>query len=183
MDNQIECLMCNLKIPQVKLLPHIPQCYREFCEKCNVEPYCTCNSCQGRKTHDDALPPALRSSPSPLKAEPRYHDMNASASSTKSDSKSDMKPENKPAQSAKANLTLLTANVCIVCEKRASPSQVPVPYINIGHHRQVMICTKKHLTEEIEHARVIEIIDQELAYIVEHGDNAASVIAGSDEEG
>ncbi len=33
------------------MVAHVPQCYRSYCQKYNTTPYCTCDDCEGRKTH------------------------------------------------------------------------------------------------------------------------------------
>ncbi len=181
--SEFDCFMCKTKVENMIMVAHVPQCYRAYCQKYNTEPYCTCNECVGRKTH--AISGFILKSSSPpatSKSEPRPNVANINSVLPSNGSNPKVADNEPKAQSPKANMTILTANCCMVCEKKASPSAVPVPYINIGKHCQVMICTKKHLGEEGDHAAILNIIDHELDRITQHGDSVKSILGASDGE-
>jgi hypothetical protein len=162
---EFDCPMCVKKVKTFTMFAHIPQCYRELCHQANTTPYCTCDDCEGRKTHNNSTNVNIKKSPK------EEFIPNALTLVT---------PQFEPPQ--KANMSILSANVCIVCEKKASPSSVPIPFINIGKHHQVMICIKRHLTEENLHPKIITTIDAELKYIETYGDGIQSIIDISDDE-
>eukprot|EP01112_Ceratiomyxa_fruticulosa_P007675 TRINITY_DN1991_c0_g1_i19.p1 TRINITY_DN1991_c0_g1~~TRINITY_DN1991_c0_g1_i19.p1 ORF type:complete len:496 (+),score=88.48 TRINITY_DN1991_c0_g1_i19:125-1612(+) len=51
MSGIVSCQMCSTQMLGLQLLNHIPQCYRNRCLEARTLPLCTCNTCQGRKTH------------------------------------------------------------------------------------------------------------------------------------
>lgn len=50
-----KCVMCGEDTAWGALLAHIPQCYRQYCAKLGMVPLCTCHTCEGRRTHPNAV--------------------------------------------------------------------------------------------------------------------------------
>lgn len=169
--NAIQCMLCSAQIPLLSLLNHIPKCYRETCIAQGVTPYCTCNTCEGKKTHSEERIEMT----SPKK---RAHADDDNISADVSNEKKAKADKSQPTVSTRA----LQDIVCVVCGKSKSPSACMIPTIHIGKYRQLKICIKQHLEEETC-ALICKIIDKELAIISEHGDTSRSVLTlGSESE-
>ena len=51
----VECPMCRQHVTHIELIPHIPQCYQQFCKKVKMLPLCTCDGCEGKRAHIKSL--------------------------------------------------------------------------------------------------------------------------------
>ncbi|KAL6077146.1 hypothetical protein QOT17_002450 [Balamuthia mandrillaris] len=48
------CSMCGEGVNGTDLVFHVPMCYRNYCFKLGKTPFCTCDTCCGRKPHGGA---------------------------------------------------------------------------------------------------------------------------------
>ncbi len=74
--------------------------------------------------------------------------------------------------------------VCILCGNSKSPSNIALPIIHVGEHRQLKLCKKTHIRKD--GGELVRIIECEIAYIKERGDQVVDtnreMWIGSDEE-
>ena len=50
-NNSTSCPFCKKEVSKFIFFSHIPKCYWESCIKTGFLPMCTCNSCNGERTH------------------------------------------------------------------------------------------------------------------------------------
>lgn len=174
--NTIQCCLCTVEIPLLSLLNHIPTCYRDTCIAQGVVPYCTCNGCQGKKTHPEG--------------QIQVNSMNKRSSAPLMID--DLEVQELPAPKDKkiksvvqldvTSTSALQGKICLICGKAKSPSACTIPIVHIGKYREIKICKKQHL-EEKSCAIIAKKMDEELAIISINGDTSNSVWTyGSDTE-
>lgn len=177
--------MCDGNIEFFAFVAHIPQCYRRMCLQHGMLPLCTCNTCQGMKTHDgdcfenDQQTPTKRPRPtiSPSSS------MNARRSTSTTMGNRISLDLDVPSAVISIATSRLVGKACIICGSKRSQSNLPLPVVNIGKYRRIIICKKLHLTTESESSEITTAIDQELHNLQSHGDTKANIlITGSQEE-
>jgi hypothetical protein len=150
------CLMCNTPVHMSSISFHVPQCFRKFCHENGSIPACTCDECEGVKTHEGSRIRNKRKSPESPQEIPTN---NSQAQPTSSGTPvSPSLPKTLKHLTNPANI--LMAKDCAVCGNRRSSNAVSLPLICIGKYRKIMICKKVHLTDPEESTALADFIDK-----------------------
>lgn len=181
MNTRVPCCLCSEEIPLLRLLNHIPVCYRAACQEQGVVPHCTCDECKGVRAHSTVSPQTTATTISKKRPLLEVENEEIPLKKEKTETPASLSLNNhstSPAPSTKS----LEGKVCFACGKQKSPSACPIPTIHIGKYRQIKLCKKQHL-EESTSTIVSEKIEGELQTIRTHGDTKQRVLlTGSDTE-
>lgn len=184
--NEVNCPLCNDFVPSLALLAHTPTCYRSFCQKLGVEPYCTCNSCEGRRTHSDDSKKRKKADDSHDNNSRRRKRSVANDSDGDNDDNDDddddeicstlkadpLRPLLPSTSSGSTTVTTrqLDGSLCCVCNKAKAPSSLTLPLVRLGGHRKLKICKKTHLAEREQRLKLESVITSQVKIIKEEGD-------------
>ena len=142
---------------------HILPCYRAYMFKNKTAPYCTCNRCEGAKTHpgDNADGSFEREDPdAPIQH--RKHELPPALPELPKKVKQELSPVLSVTTAEPNNAIHLyqrTGGSCLVCDIKKSPSAVHIPFIYLRRFSEFMICKKQHLLEEADYLKLGKLLN------------------------
>jgi hypothetical protein len=197
MDVILKCQLCGADTPAMWLLHHVPQCYRQICNKLSFVPMCTCNSCKAEHTHPgdtiDGFSLRKRTSPDSTDEEEPLLCKRVTSAPPPPPATTVAPPPSLSQQQAlevdppsllhAGSYNKLSGKICLVCGATRSPSALKIPYLSIGKYRKVMICKKSHLTDDAVVGHICAALEWELTRIKNLGESPlVSVLRSSVEK-
>ena len=139
---------CQKELPIYLLFTHFPVCYRNWSLSIGTLPLCTCNTCEGVKTHNgDFLPSKNINSNSPSKR------------------KIEVSLDSEDEDLTDFTIPMCEGKKCFLCNQSKSKSQVKLPIIHLGRFIEIIICKKNHLIDPKTFNTAQEMIDSRLNLI------------------
>jgi hypothetical protein len=131
--------------------------------KNKAAPYCTCNCCEGTKTHPgDSADGSFEREGLDASIQNRKHELPPALPELPKKAKQEMCSALSVAAVEPSNAIHLhqrTGGSCLVCDIKKSPSAVHIPFIYLGRFSEFMVCKKQHLLEEADYLKLGKLLN------------------------
>lgn len=170
------CPLCCKFVMLFMLMPHIPACYRQFCQLTGVRPLCTCDDCCGKEAH-----PVLRHiNAAPIKKEEESNNNAVVVPKPPTELKAAEKKIS-ALNSTKSNFAVLSGKTCLVpdCLKSCSGTK-GLPRIHVGSTTELRLCMKRHISLHFDEA--CQKIDELIAEHALTGEKTSSLRSSGEKQ-